>query len=279
MPGSTLRVSVCSGTLGPETDLLDDIDAVAELGFEGIEISLLYHLPPATTSDARLTAVKQRLDDAGLSASAMHFVFPPEFSLIRNPAPNTVAYLTRISEMAAAIGAQRIMAGGGYQNRQLGDMSVLDAEKRIVEALSASAAACGEFNVKIAYEALNRFESNVGNRLEDSLRVVRKVGSPWVGVGGDTFHMNIEEQDLGAAIVAVDDALVHLHLAENDRMSPGTGHIDFRAVLAALDTIGYDGWLAFETFFSTRLGADISPEMRRDQSRLGLEYIRAIQAS
>jgi sugar phosphate isomerase/epimerase len=109
-----LRVSACSGSLGPETDLLDDINALAEMGFDGVEISVMYHLRPDETTDARLHAVRQRLEDAGRSASAMHFVFPRDFSLVRNPVPDTVAYLRRIAEMAAAVGAQTIMVGGGY---------------------------------------------------------------------------------------------------------------------------------------------------------------------
>jgi sugar phosphate isomerase/epimerase len=279
MPGAGLRVSACSGSLGPDTDLLDDIDTLAAMGFDGVEISVMYHLLPDETTDARLGTVKQRLDDTGISASAMHFVFPPEFSLIRNPLPKTVAYLKRIAELAAGVGAQTIMAGGGFQNRQLLGMTLDEAEERIVEALASSAEACGPLGVEIAYEALNRFESNVGNTLNDSLRVVRAVGSPWVGVGGDTFHMNIEETDMAAAIVAVGDALVHLHLAENDRLSPGTGHIEFGPIFAALDAVGYAGWLAFETFFTTRTGSDTSPEFRREQTRLGLAHVRALQNS
>jgi sugar phosphate isomerase/epimerase len=277
--GANLRVSVCSGTLGPETDLLDDIDTIAELGFDGVEISVMYHLRPDETDEARLGDVKSRLDDKGLAVSAMHFVFPPDFSLIRNPVSGTVAYLKRIAEMGAAIGGQTIMAGGGFQNRQLDGMSVADAESNIIQALTAAAEACGEFDVTIAYEALNRFESNVGNTLDDSLRVVQAVDSPWLGIGGDTFHMNIEETDMAAAIEAVGKSLVHLHLAENDRLSPGSGHIDFEPILAALDKVGYDRWIAFETFFSTRIGADISTERRREHTRAGLQYIRGIQAS
>ena len=64
----------------------------------------------------------------------------------------------------------------------------------------------------------------------------------------DTFHMNIEERSLGDAIRAVGKRLRHLHLCENDRGAPGTGHVPWAEVAGACRDIGFDGPFVIESF-------------------------------
>jgi D-psicose/D-tagatose/L-ribulose 3-epimerase len=64
----------------------------------------------------------------------------------------------------------------------------------------------------------------------------------------DTFHANIEEKHPIEAIGAIRRHLSHVHIAENDRGTPGRGHIDFAAAFRALKGSGYDGWLTIEAF-------------------------------
>ena len=62
----------------------------------------------------------------------------------------------------------------------------------------------------------------------------------------DTFHMSIEETDIGAAIRAADHHIEHVQLGDSGRLEPGNGHYDWEETLDALDDILYDGWLAME---------------------------------
>ncbi len=64
----------------------------------------------------------------------------------------------------------------------------------------------------------------------------------------DTFHANIEEKDPAGAIRAAGDRLVHFHVSENDRSTPGEGHIPWAQIFTALQEIGYDGFLTVEAF-------------------------------
>ena len=64
----------------------------------------------------------------------------------------------------------------------------------------------------------------------------------------DTFHANIEERQPRDSILAVAGDLGHVHMSENDRGTPGTGHVDWRGILSALKEIRYDGWLTIESF-------------------------------
>jgi D-psicose/D-tagatose/L-ribulose 3-epimerase len=74
------------------------------------------------------------------------------------------------------------------------------------------------------------------------------VAEPNYGYLYDTFHFNIEEKNLTDAIRATAPAINHVHISENDRGTPGTGHVDFAAVFGALKGSGYDGWLTVEAF-------------------------------
>src|SRR5437763_1235296 len=80
----------------------------------------------------------------------------------------------------------------------------------------------------------------------DAVSIVEEVGSSAVSVIADTFHMSIEETDIGAAIRDAGAHIEHVQLGDSDRLEPGHGHYDWPETLDALEAIGYDGWLAME---------------------------------
>ena len=79
-----------------------------------------------------------------------------------------------------------------------------------------------------------------------ALKMVNEVGLENVGVMGDTFHMNIEESNMGDAIRNVGKKLYYLHIADSNRAAPGRGHIDFEEIAQALKDIDYNGWISME---------------------------------
>src|SRR3954454_14610903 len=100
--------------------------------------------------------------------------------------------------------------------------------------------------VRIALEPLNRFETYFLNRCEQALALADAVGGD-CGVALDAFHMNIEETDLLGAIRAAGDRLADFHVADNNRMPPGYGALDWEAIVRELQGIGYEGhrWAEF----------------------------------
>ena len=98
----------------------------------------------------------------------------------------------------------------------------------------------------ILLEPLNRYESNSLPKQKDGASVVRTLNSRAVRLMSDTFHMHIEETDSPASLREVGDAIGHVHLADNTRLEPGTGDIDFRAIFAALKAVHFGGYMAFE---------------------------------
>lgn len=115
----------------------------------------------------------------------------------------------------------------------------------------------------VAYlEPLNRFEDFVVNRLADSADYVRQIASPGLAVIADTFHMSIEEADIGAAIRGNADLIKHVQLGDSNRLEPGAGHYDWDETLDALEDIGYEGWLAMECRLSGP-AAEVLPGVAR----------------
>jgi D-psicose/D-tagatose/L-ribulose 3-epimerase len=102
--------------------------------------------------------------------------------------------------------------------------------------------------VTLALEPINRFETSFINLIEQAQELMRMVGSPRLKLMIDTFHANIEEKNLGKAIEAAGADLVHVHANENDRGTPGTGHVAWSEIAAALKKVKFDGALVIESF-------------------------------
>ena len=99
--------------------------------------------------------------------------------------------------------------------------------------------------VRIAIEALNRFETNFINRHDQALLLASEVGDD-VGVCLDVYHMNQEEADTPAAFRAAGDKLFDVHVADNNRMAVGQGDLDWAAIIGTLKDMGYDGSITVE---------------------------------
>jgi sugar phosphate isomerase/epimerase len=117
--------------------------------------------------------------------------------------------------------------------------------KWVVDCLKDVYAHAQKSGVKMAIEPLNRFETYFVNRADQALRLAQDVG-PDCGVCLDVFHMNIEEADMHAAIRKVGKRLQDVHVAENNRLAPGMGRIDWTKFVATLREVGYQGALTME---------------------------------
>lgn len=100
--------------------------------------------------------------------------------------------------------------------------------------------------VQLWVEPVNRDETHLLNRLEDAVSLLEPIDHPHLGIVADLFHMGLEEADVEDAIRQNAAFIGHAHLADSDRRLPGQGASDVRPGLAALDEIGYQGWIAFE---------------------------------
>jgi sugar phosphate isomerase/epimerase len=97
--------------------------------------------------------------------------------------------------------------------------------------------------VLIMLEPLNRYENHMVNTLAEA---VSYCAMDSIRIVGDTYHMNIEEDDPCRALIDAAPYIAHMQISESNRNQPGTGHLDWGAQLATLDAVGFDGYLALE---------------------------------
>jgi len=123
-----------------------------------------------------------------------------------------------------------------------------DEWKWAVECFQALGDTLAAHDVSLAIEPLNRFETFFLNTAADGVKLCAEVNHPNVGLLIDTFHSNIEEKDVSAAYRIAAPYLKHVHTCENDRGTPGSGHVDWMSVFQALRDIRYDACLTIESF-------------------------------
>jgi D-psicose/D-tagatose/L-ribulose 3-epimerase len=123
-----------------------------------------------------------------------------------------------------------------------------DEKKYGVDVLRQAAEIAQRNNVRLAIEYLNRFECYFLTTAAQAKELMKSVNHPYFRCMYDTFHANIEEKQVGMAIRDLSGSFVHVHISENDRGTPGTGHVAWDETFKALRETGYDGWLTIEAF-------------------------------
>jgi D-psicose/D-tagatose/L-ribulose 3-epimerase len=225
---------------GPEYD--DVFAMLKDAGFDGIEV------PIFDREVDKYAELGGRLDRLGLERLAVSARGPDDDPTAAEPAEAIAATRANI-DSAAALGAPILL---GPLGAPLGVFSgrppTAEEKARSVAYLREVAPYAEERGVTIALEYLNRFEMYLTNTAADLAALVRDVDRPSIRMMYDTFHAHIEEKDPGAAIRGCADVLVHVHLSENDRSTPGSGQVAWDETFAALREIGYEGWVAIEAF-------------------------------
>ena len=199
---------------------------------------------------------------------------------------NGIAYIQGSIDATAALGGTNVV---GPIYSAVGRTWQMTAEERardtdlLVENLGSLARYAGDRGVRMGVEPLNRFETSFINLAAQIIEVVDRVNHPSCQIMLDTFHMNIEEKSLGAAIRAAGPRLIHLHACENDRGAPGSGNVTWPDVAQALVDIGFDGPVVIESFTAkvktiARAAAIWRPlaPTQDDLARDGLVFLRQL---
>jgi D-psicose/D-tagatose/L-ribulose 3-epimerase len=165
-----------------------------------------------------------------------------------------IAYLRHCVDVAAAVDSPHV---AGPMFSATGRAELLEPAERqsrwqhAVESLRTVADYAGQRDVRLAIEPLNRFETDMVNTVDQGLKLCDDVGRENVGLLVDTFHMNIEEKQIEAAVRRAGDRIFHVQVSENDRGTPGSGHVPWGAVFDSLSDIGYSGQIVVESFLPT----------------------------
>ena len=126
--------------------------------------------------------------------------------------------------------------------------SRIDYDRNLKASLDELLPFAAENGVVLVVEILNRYESDWLNTIDEGLAFLEKYDSEHLKLHIDTYHMNVEESDIGFSIRKAKGKVGHCHIADSDRWYAGHGHYDFRETVEALRDIGYDRALSVESF-------------------------------
>jgi D-psicose/D-tagatose/L-ribulose 3-epimerase len=216
-----------------------------ERGFDGVEI-VVFHVEDFPVAETRRSLEENGMECTFCTALGSDMSAISEDAGARQRART---YLEDCTKVAADLGAK--MFGGAFYapiGYLPGRRRSAEEWKREVEFLQSLGDTLTRNDVTLAVEPLNRFETFFLNTVADTVKLCEEVNHPKVGVLLDTFHANIEERDVVAAFARAGKHLKHVHTCENDRGTPGTGHVPWTGVFQVLRDLKYDGWLIIESF-------------------------------
>jgi len=226
--------------------MLPLLDELKQIGFDTVEL-------PSFDLDNLDNYVRwgKRLDALGLSRTGTAVRGPADNPMSPDPAIRRkgVEANKRNLDCCAAAGCE-VMAGPFHSALGLfsGKGPTADEWQWAVESMREVAEHAATVGVTLGIEYLNRFECYLLNTAADGARFCRDVGHPRCKMMYDTFHAHIEEKSIPAAIRSLKDHLVHVHISENDRSTPGQGNVRWDQNFDTLHEIGYDRIMVVEAF-------------------------------
>lgn len=269
------------------------VDKVAALGFDVLEVSCAA-LSNVYVKDEQLYDLKEYAKEKGLVLTAGYG--PTKEQNLCSEDEGTVKkamgffknLLPKLQKMDI-----KILGGGLYSYWPVDYTKPVNKEadwERAVRNIRELAKTAQECDVTLGMEVLNRYEGYMLNTCEEALQFVDEVGSDYVKVMLDTFHMNIEEDNIGAAIRLAGNKLGHLHLGEQNRRVPGQGSLPWNEIGQALRDIHYEGAAVMEPFVmrggtigrEIKVWRDMVPNLSEGaldkDAKAALQYVRHVFA-
>ena len=236
----------CQEHLLPGDHIAEKWEFASSAGFDGIELR--------GTEDwhGRMDELKAAREQGVVFSSVClisdRFIGDFDAGRRREAVEHMKRLLSGISELGG-IGAVT-PAAYGLASKRLPPFEVPRSEEEDRRVLLGALEELGEHaaaeDTLLLLEPLNRYEDHMLNRVEQAVELGQTLGRSSIKVMGDLFHMNIEEDDLGETIRRAEGHLAHVHLADSNRLQPGTGHTDFAGAFGALSGVGFDGYMAME---------------------------------
>lgn len=222
------------------------IVSAREAGFDFAELTVVDNLRPLE-SEAAWRPVGQEIEAAALPVEAANVFFPGDWRLV-GPAADlaaTRAYVDTAARRAAALGVAVMVFGSGRARSAPEGYPHGRALQELSAVLQVMAEAGARHGVTIALEPLRQAETNLVHTVREASELVWPLGHPRVGVLADFYHMDEEQEPLDD-LLAAGNLLRHVHVADTDRLAPGTGHYDYPGFFARLHRAGYQGRISVE---------------------------------
>lgn len=221
------------------------LDRLKSYGYDGVE------LPIFDMDLGKFASLGKKLDEIGLERTAVTVCTPDENPISESPTKRQAGLerLKRAIDVCQTVKATHLC---GPIHSALGEFSGSGPTSNEwghgKEILTKAADHARQAGVTLVLEYLNRFECYFLNCAESCAKLCREVNHPNLKMMYDTFHAHIEEKCIVGALKACRDQMVHVHISENDRSTPGEGQVDWSTTFTALKELNYDGWFMVEAF-------------------------------
>jgi sugar phosphate isomerase/epimerase len=188
---------------------------------------------------------------------------------------NEVDFLEKVGGSYLILVPSAVGASGAFNE---------NAYLRSIETAKVAAEKIKGSPVRIAVEPIRSAEVNLINTVNKALEYITGIDHSSIQhINGDIFHMINEEEHIGEAILAADDKLANLHLADSNRGAIGMGMTDIDLIISALYLIGYNQGDKFVTGEPLGVGGDPYSLMNQKANeeeydflvKQTLEYFRA----
>jgi D-psicose/D-tagatose/L-ribulose 3-epimerase len=219
----------------------ETVNRIAKLGYDSIEIQGSPELYDTKK-------VKRLLDDAGISCWGSVTLMLEQRNLLakdNKQRADSVQYVKDVVRMVAELDGHMVSVVPSTVGKILPEGKPEEDWKYAVDSMKQVYEYAESVGILLGIEPINRFETYFINRGDQALALAKEVG-PKCGVCLDTFHMNIEEDEILPAIRRAKGKLIGFHVADNNRMAPGMGKLDWASIVKTLGEIGYDDVLSVE---------------------------------
>ena len=217
------------------------IKRIAELGYHKIEIAG----EPGASDTSK---VGKMLKDHGMGCwGSVTLMMEKRNLLAANPdqRAESVKYVKDVVKMVHELNGTMVSIVPGTVGKVVPDGRPEEEWEWAVSTLREIYEYSESLGIQLGIEPINRFETYFINRGDQALALAKDVG-PNCGVCLDVFHMNIEEDDMFAAIRRAKGRIAGFHVADNNRMAPGMGNFNWPRIVDILKEVGYDGALSVE---------------------------------
>lgn len=217
-----------------------------DCGYDGIEFA-------AEPEKLNADECSRLLGEYGLECHSLCGIFDESRDLTSagEAGKNAVRYIRKSVDFAVRVGAKVLIVVPSPVGRTVppADSAPAALHQNAVRNLREAGEYAGDHGVRLAIEAINRYETYLINTVENAYQMAAEVDLESVGVMADLFHMSIEEASFADSLAAISDRLMHVHIADNTREPAGMGHTDFKEILRVLDRVGYSGSLTMEFMY------------------------------
>lgn len=221
------------------------LEQIKGWGYDAVELPI-FNLEPAGYK-----TLSAHLDSVGLERSAVTVSTDDANPIDPSPAVRQAA-VDRLKKVVDCCHLAKVQKLCGPLHSAIGKFSgkgtTADEWNWCKETLTKVADHAKQAGVTLVFEYLNRFECYFATSAVEAAKFVREVNHPNLRMMYDTFHANLEEKCLASAIKECADVTVHVHISENDRSTPGEGHVDFATTFKTLKETKYNGWFVVEAF-------------------------------